>query len=338
LSMELVSLREVLDSIVSIVQPQIHTKSQQFNVFIHDITAENVYCDSVRLNQVLLNFLSNAIKFTPDGGSITVSLYEEASPKGDDYIRTHIIVKDTGIGMTPEFQEKIFDSFTREDSTRVHKTEGTGLGMTITKYIVDAMGGTIEVHSELGQGSEFHVTLDLEKAVTPESEMILPDWNMLVVDDDQQLCESAVSSLKEIGVRADWSLDGESAVEMVEKRHEARDPYQIILLDWKLPGIDGIETARRIRQRLGDNVPILLISAYDWGEIEHEAKEAGITGFISKPLFKSTLYHGLRPFVTDEADAPAEAPEVSFDSLAGKRVLLAEDNDLNWEIANELRT
>ena len=338
LSMEMVSLREVFDSIVSIVQPQIHTKNQQFNVSIHDISAENVYCDSVRLNQVLLNFLSNAIKFTPDGGCITLSLYEEPSDKGADYVRAHILVKDTGIGMTPEFQTKIFESFTREDSARVHKTEGTGLGMAITKYIVDAMGGTIEVHSELGKGSEFHVILDLERADTPEAEMILPDWNMLVVDDDQQLCESAVASLQSIGVKADWTLDGESAVEMAEKRHAARDDYHIILLDWKLPGIDGIETARRIRKRLGDNVPILLISAYDWSEIEQEAKEAGITGFISKPLFKSTLYHGLKQFAGTDTDLPDPEQVDSYAHLTGRRVLLAEDNDLNWEIANELLT
>ena len=336
LSVELVSLREVLDSIVSIVQPQMHMKNQQFNVSIHDIATENVYCDSVRINQVLLNLLSNAIKFTGDGGSIGVALYEEDSPLGENYIRTHILVSDTGIGMTDEFQAKIFDSFTREDSTRVRKTEGTGLGMAITKYIVDAMGGSISVRSELGKGSEFHVVLDLEKADTPESEMILPEWHMLVVDDDQQLCESAVSSLRSIGIRADWILDGEGAVEKAEEHYKAHDPYQIILLDWKLPGIDGIETARRIRHRLGDDVPILLISAYDWSEIEHEAKEAGITGFISKPLFKSTLYHGLKPFV-EQGETPLETEE-QFDLLKGKRVLLAEDNDLNWEIASELLT
>ena len=336
LSMELVSLREVFDSIVSIVQPQIHTKNQQFNVFIHDISAEYVYCDSVRLNQVLLNFLSNAIKFTPEAGTIDLSLYQEPSDKGEDYVRTHILVKDTGIGMTPEFQAKIFESFTREDSARVHKTEGTGLGMAITKYIVDAMGGSIQVHSELGKGTEFHVSLDLEKAVTPEAEMILPDWNMLVVDDDKHLCESAVSSLQTIGVKADWTLDGESAVALAVKRHQARDDYQIILLDWKLPGIDGIETARRIRKELGDNVPIMLISAYDWSEIEEKAREAGVTGFISKPLFKSTLYHGLKQFVSEDTEAPNTDPSGTRAHLAGRRVLLAEDNDLNWEIANEL--
>ena len=336
LSMEMISLREVVDSIVTIVQPQIHTKNQQFNVSIHDISSENVYCDSVRLNQVLLNLLSNATKYTPDGGSIFMTLSEEASSKGENYARVHIRVKDTGIGMTPEFQKTIFDAFTREDSTRVHKTEGTGLGMAITKYIVDAMGGTIELSSELGKGSEFHVTLDLEKAAAAESDMVLPSWNMLVVDDDQQLCESAVNSLRDIGINAEWTLDGEGAVSMAEKRHDTGDDYQIVLLDWKLPGIDGFETARRIRKLLGDDVPIMLISAYDWSEIEDEAKGAGITGFISKPLFKSTLYYGLKQFAEDGSAAPAPEKADGFAHLEGRKILLAEDNDLNWEIANEL--
>ena len=334
LAMDQVSLREVMDSIVGIVQPQIRMKNQNFNVFIHDISTENVYCDSVRLNQVLLNLLSNAIKFTPDGGSIQIALYEEASPLGEEYIRIHLSVKDNGIGMTKEFQTKIFDSFTREDSARVHRTEGTGLGMAITKYIVDAMGGTIEVESALGEGTEFLVTLDMEKADIPETEMILPDWNMLVVDDDQALCDSAVASLKSIGVNAEYTLDGESAVKMVVERHARRDDYHIVLMDWKLPGIDGLETARRIRHNLEDDVPILLISAYDWSEIEEEAKGAGITGFISKPLFKSTLYHGLRPFADlDEEEHP---PELEVFDLTGRNILLAEDNELNWEIAHEL--
>ncbi len=334
LSMDQISLREVLESIVSIVQPQIRIKNQQFHVSIHDISTENVYCDSVRLNQVLLNLLSNAIKFTPEGGSVTVTLYEEPSPRGDEYIRIHLSVKDTGIGMSPEFKEKIFDSFAREDNTRVHRTEGTGLGMAITKYIVDAMQGTIELDSEPGQGTEFRVTLDLEKASTPEQEMILPEWNMLVVDDDQLLCESAVTSLRSIGIRADWSQDGESAIEKILQRREKQDPFQIILLDWKLPGIDGIETARRIRHTLASEVPILLISAYDWSEIEEDAKSAGINGFISKPLFKSTLYHSLKQYA-GHTEAEPDPSQQAVD-LSGKRVLLAEDNELNWEIASEL--
>ena len=334
LNMDQISLREVMDSIVSIVQPQVRSKHQQFDVFIHDISAENVCCDSVRLNQVLLNILGNAVKFTPEGGEIHVAMYEEPSDRGPEFIRIHMRIRDTGIGMTPEYKERIFDSFSREDSARVRKTEGSGLGMAITKYIIDAMGGTIEVESEPGKGTEFHVVLDLEQATVQEVDMVLPDWNMLVVDDDKQLCESTVESLHSIGVKADWSLDAEKALEKVEERHRRGDDYQIILLDWKLPGMDGITAAREIRRLYGDDVPILLISAYDWSEIETEARSAGITGFISKPLFKSTLFYGLRQYM-GEAGAPLEKEEAEID-LSGRRVLLAEDNELNWEIASEL--
>ena len=337
LNMDQVSLREMMDSIVSIVQPQVRAKHQNFDVFIHDITTENVCCDSVRLNQVLINILGNAVKFTPEEGHIHVSMYEEESPKGEDFVRIHLSVKDDGIGMTPEYREKIFESFSREDSTRVRKTEGSGLGMAITKYIVDAMDGIIEVDSELGHGSDFRVILDLEKAQVMEADMVLPDWKMLVVDDDRQLCESTVSSLQSIGVKADWTLDAESAIEMVAEHRKKRDDYQIILLDWKLPGMDGISAAREIRRLYGSDVPILLISAYDWSEIEAEAKEAGITGFISKPLFKSTLFYGLKPYVLPEQETvQKKKPREADIDLTGRRVLLAEDNDLNWEIAEEL--
>lgn len=335
LNMDLVSLREVMDSIVNIAQPQIKSKNQHFEVSIFDIETENVFCDSVRLNQVILNLLSNAIKFTPNEGTIRTTLYEEKSPEGDDYVRVHIIVQDSGIGMSEEFQKKVFESFVREDNKRVHKTEGTGLGMAITKYIVDAMKGTIDLESKLGEGTKFHVTLDLEKALQHEEEMILPNWNMLVVDDDEQLCINATDSLKEIGVNAEWTFDGETALQKIEERHNKHDDYQIILLDWKLPGIDGIETARKIHEIIGDNVPIILISAYDWSEIEDKAKEAGVTGFISKPLFKSTLYYGLHPYSDIKAEAVTPIEEKKAD-LRGTRVLVAEDNELNWEIANEL--
>jgi len=334
LNVEMVSLREIMDSIVSIVQPQIKAKKQKFNIFIYDITSENVVCDSVRLNQILLNLLSNAIKFTPEGGSIEVSLHEKPSPKGDDYVRILLKVKDTGIGMSEEFRTQIFDSFTREDNKRVQKTEGTGLGMAITKYIVDAMEGEIEVESTQGVGTEFNVTLDFERSTEMEEDMILPDFTMLVVDDDQQLCESTTSSLKSIGIRADWTLDGESAVQIVKQHHNEHNDYHIILLDLRLPGMDGIETARELRKQLGNDIPILLISAYDCSEIEEEAREAGISGFLAKPLFKSTLYYGLKPFVDSSAGVPTLEKDVV--DFAGKRILLAEDNELNWEIASEL--
>ena len=317
LNEELVSLREVMESIVSIVQPQVKAKHQKFNISIFNILSENVHCDSVRLNQVLINLLSNAIKFTPENGSIDVSLHEEASPKGEEYVRIRIHVKDNGIGMSEEFRQHIFESFAREDNKRIHRTEGTGLGMAITKYIVDAMGGEITVKSQQGVGTEFQVGLDLMCAEERVEDMILPDWIMLVVDDDQQLCESTVDSLRSIGIRAEWVLDGENAVKMATRHHREHEDYHVILLDWKLPNMDGIQTARELRRQLGDDVPILLMSAYDWSEIEEEARAAGISGFLMKPLFRSTLFYGLRPYVDAEdvqpvrqlAHAPAEGGE-----------------------------
>ena len=335
LSVDQVSLREVMDAIVSIAQPQVRAKHQQFNVSIHDISAENVCCDSVRLNQVLLNIIGNAVKFTPDGGRIDVSMYEEPSEKGDNFVRIHFQIQDNGIGMTEEFKTHIFESFVREDSSRVHKTEGSGLGMAITKYIVDAMGGIIEVDSTPGEGTNFHVSLDLERADVLEADMVLPPWSMLVVDDDKQLCESTVGSLRSIGVQADWTLDPHTALDMVGDSYKRNNPYHIILLDWKLPGMDGIAVARELRHRYGDDIPILLISADDWSEIEEDAKAAGVTGFIPKPLFKSTLYYGLKPFAPDMGKPEETAESKQFD-FTGRRVLLAEDNDLNWEIAEEL--
>ena len=335
LDMELISLREVMDGIVSIVQPQISAKKPVFDICIQDKREERDYCDGVRLNQVLINLLSNALKFTPAGGQIHVTLSQEPSPKGEGYIRTHFLVEDTGIGMSPEFQSRIFESFVREDNKRVHKIEGSGLGMAITKYIVDAMDGTIEVQSELNKGSQFHVTLDLERFEEREEEMLLPAWDILVVDDDERLCISAADALQEIGLRADWTLDGSSAIEMAERRHaEARD-YHIVLLDWQMPGMDGIETARRMREKIGEDVPILIISAYDWGSIEAEARAAGVSGFLSKPLFKSTLYYGLSRF-KEGAEAKNEADQEAGADYTGRRLLVAEDNELNWEIAREL--
>jgi len=337
LTAERISLREVIEGVVGIVQTQVKGKGQNLNVHIENIITEDVYCDSVRLNQVLLNLLSNAVKYTQEGGTIQLSLLQENAPleKGDTYIRNHIIVRDNGIGMTAEFLEHVFDSYSRADSKRVHKIEGAGLGMAITKHIVDAMGGSITVESESNKGTEFHVVLDLEKAVEQEIDMVLPAWKMLVVDDDEILCRTAVDSLKSIGIQADWTLSGEKAIKMVMKQHQLQDDYQIVLVDWKLPGMDGILVAKQIRQMIDTDMPIILISAYDWSEFEEEARSAGISGFIAKPLFKSTLFYGLRKYM-DIAGTTDEA-EISTDmDLSGCHILVAEDNDLNWEVLKEL--
>lgn len=334
LTTEQISLKEVVEGIVNIMQPQVKTKKQTFDIHIENILTENVWCDGVRLNQVLLNLLSNATKYTPERGSIQLSLSEEKSPKGENHVRVHIRVKDNGIGMSPDFLKKIYESYSRADGVRVSKTQGTGLGMAITKYIVDAMEGTIDIQSEPDKGTEFFLTFDFEKAVTVEMNMVLPSWNMLVVDDDELLCKTAMDTLKAIGIKAEWTLSGEKAIELVNQHHRTRDDYQIILLDWKLPGMNGIQVAKEIRRNLGDDVPILLISAYDWSEFEAEAREAGISGFISKPLFKSTLYHALRQYMDIETKHD-QALNQKID-LSGRRILLAEDNELNWEVASEL--
>lgn len=335
LTAEQISLKEVVEGIVNIMQSQIQAKKQIFDIHVENVRTENVWCDGLRLNQVLLNLLSNATKYTREGGVIRLSLSEEESPKGEDYVRIHINVKDNGIGMSPDFMKKIYESYSREDGARIHKTEGVGLGMAITKYIVDAMGGTIDVQSELGKGTEFHIVFDFEKAEGTEEDMLLPAWKMLVVDDDEMLCRTVMSALESIGIQAEWTLSGEKAIEMVNQHRKDGNDYQIILLDWKLPGMNGIQVAKEIRRNLGDEIPILLISAYDWGELEAEAHEAGVSGFISKPLFKSTLFYSLRQYMKDDGMAEDEDGECDMD-IAGRRILLAEDNELNWEVASEL--
>lgn len=333
LNMEVISLRETMESIVNIIQPQVKSKGQHFDIFIRNIETEMVCCDDVRLNQVLLNLLSNAIKFTDQGGRINVYLSQETSPKGPEYVRCLFKVKDNGIGMTEEFQKKMFETFTRED--RARKIEGTGLGMSITHFIVEMMGGTIEVESRQSEGSEFRITLDLERVEEKFGDMMLPPWNILVIDNNEDQCESAVSELQQIGINADWATSGEDALRMVEQHLGREDEYQVILLDWMMPGMGGLDTARQLRRLVGEELPILIISAYDWSGIEEEAREAGAVGFISKPLFKSNLYMELSRFTDGhfEEKKEMESKEVHYEN---KRILLAEDNELNMEIAQEI--
>ena len=333
LNIEPMSLREVMDCIVNIMQPQVKVKNQQFNAAAYEILSEDVYCDSVRLNQVLINLLGNAVKFTPENGSIQVTVYQEAIPDAPSRVRTHFLVSDTGIGMSKEYQKVIFESFSREDNTRVQKTEGSGLGMTITKYIVDAMGGAISVRSEQGRGSSFHVVLDLEKAAEQEMDPAFPGWNVLVVDGDERLCTNTVRMLESIGIRSQWCLSAEQAIERIADHH-----YQMILLGWDLPDMNGIEAARAIRLNCGEGSPAMQLVACDWSGIADEAREAGIAGFISKPLFKSTLFDALNAFAGIGVEAgTAAGTEKAVDLvLRGKHILLAEDNELNWEVAREM--
>lgn len=356
-----VSLPDIVENIVGIMQPQVHAKRQDFDVVVRGIRCEDVLADATRLNQVLLNLLSNAHKFTPVGGRISLIVEQLGDGSGaaggaaagtagtpadgaaagaaggagaaPDRVRTRFTVRDTGIGMSPAFKEKIFDSFEREDTARVRKIEGTGLGMAITKRIVDEMGGDIAVESEQGVGTTFTVTVDLERAGAQEP-MALPAWSLLVVDDDRDLCESAAATLEDLGAHAEWVQSGREAVELVEERSRGAEGFRAVLIDWQMTGMDGIACARAIRARVGSSTPILLISAYDWTEIESEARAAGIDGFAAKPLFRSTLYRALSA-VADGPSASSEASAPEAD-LAGRHVLLAEDNELNWEVAREL--
>ena len=292
LNMEPVSLREVVDSIESICRPQVEAKGQQFDVSVHDISAENVLCDSVRLNQVLINLLSNAIKFTPNGGRIRMELFQEASPRGEGFVRVHIRVKDNGIGMSEEFQERIFDSFAREDSARVHRTEGTGLGMAITRYIVvDAMGGTIGVNSRRGEGSEFHVTLDLERAEaaeeaeTPaERSRDLSGRHILVAEDNELNWEIASELLGEEGLILDWAENGQICVEMLQASPVGH--YDAILMDVRMPVMGGYEATQVIRalEREDRDLPIIAMTADAFAEDVKRSLDCGMNAHVAKPI------------------------------------------------------
>jgi len=333
LNIQQIALPEVMQSVVSIIQPQARERKQRFDLYIHDVIEENVWGDSVRLNQILLNLLSNAVKFTQEGGNIRLEVYEEA-PKAniETHVQVHLLVVDNGIGMSEEFQKKIFQPFMREDNGRVQKAAGAGLGMSITKYIVDAMGGTILVESAPKKGSRFHVTLDMEKAPSAQEQKTLPPWRTLVIDDDEIFCDCTVTTLKTIGIEAQWVLDGKAALDMMENAHAKGNDYEVIIIDWRLPGMNGLEVAREIRSRYGSGPHILMISATDNSELEEKAKDAGIDTFIVKPLFQSTLYYDLHKRVPENG-VDTDVQRLPF---SGENILVAEDNDLNWEIANEL--
>ncbi len=333
---DVVSLKDIISTIRNIIQPQIKAKNQRFDVLVGEILSEDIYCDATRINQVLLNLLSNAMKFTPEGGTIEFQVYQEKAEE-ENHVNTHFIVTDSGIGMSDEFQKKVFEAFEREDSKRVQQTEGTGLGMAITKYIVDAFGGRISVDSSLGKGTTFHVELPLEKGKSFHEDHKLPAIRVLVVDDSLDQCKAASIALSEIGAEPDWCLDGNNAVKKAASAIKAGKPYDVYLLDYRLNGSNGIETCRLLRKEIGDKTPILLVSAYDFDDIVAEARKAGIDGFIEKPLFKSTLYHEILKYIPhEEIEEEEEEPEEGEASLEGKRILMAEDYEINAEIAKAI--
>jgi len=333
------NLAEILHSLRDIIQADIHSKQLEFFIDTVDVTDENIYCDRLRLNQVLLNILSNAMKFTPPGGTVSMRITERAVSR-TGYASYEFRIKDTGIGMNPGFVKTIFEPFTRERSSTVSHTQGTGLGMAITKTIVDMMGGSIDVRSEEGKGSEFTVTLDLrlgeERREAPRIER-LAGLRGLVVDDDINTCQSVAQMLRQIGMRSEWTMYGREAVVRTEEALKLGDQFHVYIVDWLMPDLNGIETVRRIRQVVGDNAPIIILSAYDWSDIEEEARKAGVTDFVSKPLFLSDLHRVLLKACGDLVVEPAPAPLLSLDTdFQGRRVLLVEDNELNREIAEEL--
>lgn len=328
-----ISLRYLVDDIVNIIYPQIRSRKQYFDVFIEDIRTESIYCDDVRLNQVLLNLLSNALKFTPEEGRINVFINQEDSPMGAEYIRTHFRVEDNGMGMSKEFQEKIFDSFTRDEAAEVQHITGTGLGMAITKNIVDMMGGTIELKSELQKGSRFHITLDFKRGEDKDA-VKLPGWHILVVDENERLCTTAAKNLEALGVHAQWVMDADRAMEMITEKHDKNEDYDFVLIDWKQMRVDEGRAVRKIREKTGGKKPVFVVSTYSWTDIEGEVNAEDIGGYIEKPLFKSTLCAKFGQLTgKGKKEEKQKKQEINFE---GKRLLVAEDNELNWEIAYEV--
>ena len=328
-----VSLPEVLENIVSILQPMVKSRKQSFSIRIHNLVHEDFYFDALRLRQCFINILSNATKFTPEKGSITVDVEEEYSDDMD-YSKLTFTFTDTGMGMKKEFLNNIFDSFTREKDGRVDKTEGSGLGMAITKKIVDIMDGTIEVKSKVGLGTTFIVTLPLKIDKNKVTDYTLPNINVLVVDDDDIMCEYTVSNLKALGANAEWVDSGKDAVEKVINAHDEKTDFDIVILDWMMPDQDGIETVKKIRASINGDIPILIVSAYDWSEIENEAE--GVNGFLSKPLFRSTLYRALNKYVLKTNEEHYLGKKTNYYDFKNKNILLVEDNELNRDIAVEL--
>ena len=333
-----VNLSDVLHDLKTIVSGQIHAKQLELYMDAMDVTDEDVSCDKTRLNQILLNLLSNAIKFTPAGGTVSVRVRQlagQARGCGQYEFR----IKDNGIGMSPEFAKKIFEPFERERTSTVSRIQGTGLGMAITKNIVDMMGGTIEVQTAQGKGSEFiiRVPLRVQAEHRPVEKIAeLEGLKALVVDDDFNTCDSVTKMLVKVGMRAEWTLSGKEAVLRARQSIEMSDVYHAYIIDWRLPDMNGIEVTRQIRS-LNDDTPIIILTAYDWSDIEVEAKAAGVTAFCSKPMFISDLRETLMSALGQKlTDASQELlPEKNAD-FKDKHILLVEDNELNREIAQEI--
>ena len=329
-----VHLPDVLHDLRTIIQGNISAKQLDLYIDTQDIRHEDIITDKLRLNQILLNIVGNAVKFTPAGGTINIRVKEK--PCSRSGCTTFVFsVKDNGIGMSPEFQQHVFDSFAREQTATRSGIQGTGLGMAITKNIVDMMGGTITLQSEQGKGSEFTVTLDCKVSKTSVKSQPIPELRgarALVVDDDAQTCMSVSRMLREIEMTADWTTSGKEAILRAQEAHEQGRDFKVYIIDWLMPDMNGIETVRRIRKVIEPGTPIIILTAYDWSDIEQEAREAGVTAFVAKPLFMSEL----RAVLTHTQTEPQPMQMPQHAGYAGKKVLLVEDNELNREIATAI--
>lgn len=332
------SLPELVDNLLTLTKPAIDEHHHQLEVHIEHIEHEAVCGDSLRIQQVFVNLMSNAVKYTPDGGNITLTIKEK--PNGFSKLGCYeFSIEDNGIGMTPEFQKIMFEPFSRADDHRTTKVQGTGLGMAIARNIVNLMNGDIQVESAPNKGTKITVTVYLKlQENEKEQEKELLDLPVLVVDDDKTCCESTVATLQEIGIAGEWVLTGKEAVERCAAQHKTGRDYFAVILDWKMPEIDGIATARKIRERVGEDVTIIILTSFDFSEIEEEARAAGVNAFMAKPLFRSRLTATLRQFTSGKKEKNARnyLEDFAKENYAGKRILLVEDNELNREIATEI--
>jgi signal transduction histidine kinase/CheY-like chemotaxis protein len=328
------NISELIHSLLNIIQPQVKAKQLELFIDTCEVAHEDVFADPLKLNQVFLNLLSNAVKYTPAGGTVSFRIIQKTTFRHGygDYI---FIIKDNGIGMSPEFVKHVFDPFERESTVTQSGIQGTGLGMAITKNIVDMMGGAISVTSETGKGSTFTVEIglklqDTEKIAHQIEE--LKGLRSLVVDDDLNTCDNVSKMLKEIGLRSEWTTSGKEAIYRARSAYEEGDSYHTFIIDWQMPGLSGVETARRIREVIGNNAPIIILTAYDWSDIEEEARSAGVTAFCAKPLFMSDLKTVLLA-AYNLLEKQSEVPEWTKADFGGKRILLVDDIELNREIA-----
>ena len=336
---EVFNLESVAESITSIIYPQATEKEINFTMPLVDLTDTVLVGDSLRLNQVLLNLLSNALKFTPSGGSIRLEILQLQKKNGR--VRLRFTVSDTGIGMNEEFLSRLFLPFEQENTATGRKAGGTGLGMSICKNLVTLMGGTISVKSQPEHGTSFVVELDFDVAEdtfqkAPRNRQALEALKVLVADDDQDCCVHTSLLLENLGILSRWVLTGEACVEEVLTAHRTGEEYDVCLIDWKMPDMDGIEVTRKVREFVGPDTTIIIITAYDWSSIEQSAREAGANAFLSKPIFASTLYNMLLSVTGIEKAVQVHGDEYNRPALKDRRVLLAEDNELNREIAVEL--